>query len=44
MAVNKDWKESLLDYLIMYIGTPHSVAGRAPSELFSIENLEINYV
>ncbi|GBP88986.1 Uncharacterized protein K02A2.6 [Eumeta japonica] len=33
-AENKDWKESLLDYLTMYNSTPHSVTGRTPSELF----------
>lgn len=30
----KDWKEDLLQYLIMYNSTPHSVTGRSPSELF----------
>lgn len=34
IAENKDWKESLLDYLTMYNSTPHSVTGRTPSELF----------
>lgn len=34
VAENKDWKESLLDYLNMYNSTPHSVTGRTPSELF----------
>lgn len=30
----KDWKEDLLQYMIMYNSTPHSVTGRTPSELF----------
>ncbi|KAG7303117.1 hypothetical protein JYU34_013146 [Plutella xylostella] len=30
----KNWKESLLEYLIMYNSTPHSVTGKTPSELF----------
>ncbi|XP_049886625.1 uncharacterized protein K02A2.6-like [Pectinophora gossypiella] len=34
IAENKDWKESLLDYLTMYNSTPHSVTGRTPAELF----------
>ncbi|GBP83304.1 Uncharacterized protein K02A2.6 [Eumeta japonica] len=34
IAENKDWKESLLDYLTMYNSTPHSVTGRTTSELF----------
>ncbi|XP_049886595.1 uncharacterized protein K02A2.6-like [Pectinophora gossypiella] len=33
-AEKKDWKESLLEYMIMYNSTPHSVTGKTPSELF----------
>lgn len=28
------WKDSLLDYLVMYNSTPHSVTGKTPAELF----------
>ncbi|XP_037293110.1 uncharacterized protein K02A2.6-like [Manduca sexta] len=31
---NKDLKESLWEYLLMYNNTPHTVTGRSPSELF----------
>ncbi|KAJ0176070.1 hypothetical protein K1T71_008244 [Dendrolimus kikuchii] len=30
----KDMKESLMEYLLMYNSTPHSVTGKSPSELF----------
>ncbi|XP_049877892.1 uncharacterized protein K02A2.6-like [Pectinophora gossypiella] len=30
----KNWRESLLDYLMMYNSTPHTVTGKTPSELF----------
>lgn len=30
----RNWKESLLEYLAMYNGTPHSVTGKTPAELF----------
>jgi len=30
----KNWKEDLLHFLMMYNGTPHSVTGKTPSELF----------
>ncbi|KAJ8706864.1 hypothetical protein PYW07_012942 [Mythimna separata] len=33
-AENKDWKEDILNYLMMYNSTPHSVTGTSPSELF----------
>lgn len=33
-AERKDWKEALLEYMIMYNSTPHSVTGKTPSELF----------
>lgn len=29
----RNWKEDLLDYLIMYRTTPHSTTGRTPSEM-----------
>ncbi|XP_063534905.1 uncharacterized protein K02A2.6-like [Cydia strobilella] len=30
----KNWKDDLLEYLIMYNSTPHSTTGKTPSELF----------
>nr|XP_026484830.1 uncharacterized protein K02A2.6-like [Vanessa tameamea] len=30
----KNWKEALTEYLTMYNGTPHSVTGKTPAELF----------
>lgn len=31
---NKNWRESLSEYLTMYNSTPHSVFGKTPLELF----------
>lgn len=31
---NKDMKEALYEYLMLYNSTPHSVTGKTPSELF----------
>lgn len=33
-ALNKNWKNELLDYMVMYNSTPHSVTGKTPAELF----------
>ncbi|XP_061713508.1 uncharacterized protein K02A2.6-like [Cydia pomonella] len=30
----KNWKDDLLEYLIMYNSTPHTTTGKTPSELF----------
>ncbi|XP_053601232.1 uncharacterized protein K02A2.6-like isoform X1 [Plodia interpunctella] len=33
-AEEKNWKEEIFRYLMMYNSTPHSVTGKSPSELF----------
>ncbi|XP_055714344.1 uncharacterized protein K02A2.6-like [Phlebotomus papatasi] len=32
-ALNRDWKQDLKDYLLMYYTTPHSTTGKTPTEL-----------
>ncbi|XP_030765152.1 uncharacterized protein K02A2.6-like [Sitophilus oryzae] len=33
-ALKQNWKRDLLDYMMMYNSTPHSITGKSPSELF----------
>ncbi|XP_055907549.1 uncharacterized protein K02A2.6-like [Eupeodes corollae] len=33
-ATGSNWKEDLIDYLLMYHHTPHSTTGKAPAKLF----------
>lgn len=33
-AENRDWKEDIFNYIMMYNSTPHSITGKSPSELF----------
>lgn len=33
-ATKSDWRQDLLNYLMMYNSTPHSTTGKTPSELF----------
>lgn len=33
-GLKRDWKKELLDYMLMYNSTPHTVTGKTPSELF----------
>nr|CAI5858972.1 unnamed protein product [Callosobruchus analis] len=33
-GLKKDWRQELLDYLVMYNSTPNTTTGKTPSELF----------
>ncbi|XP_062698374.1 uncharacterized protein K02A2.6-like [Aedes albopictus] len=32
-ALGRDWKNDLMDYLMMYYSTPHSITGKTPTEM-----------
>lgn len=34
-SLKRNWKKDLIDYLMMYYSTPHSITGKTPSELMT---------